>query len=1078
MLQLQHHLQTRPAQPTAASFDVGTAEEETQRDFGDGIAAGAVASVSSVAVAAVPAALDALEDEGRWEETQFVGDPGTLAPAASSCDRKRPQDLTPAERSDALKQRLTNSTMIKGSLPATTVRRSESNVGVASTVHHGSDAGAVASAGAVVERRPRRDVAVPAALPATATAPAPSPAAVAAAPVAATPAPAGARAAAARAPHAAAAQSPVSAAPLQRRATFPAASPRDVGLRAAAALPLDAPPPVQRRAAPTPTFQLPSAPTAQLAPPARAATAAAATTAQVPAASLPATPASSGRKRALVPAGTSQPPSAKRVSFSTPPEEAAPLNSAHSRLARAHAAAAAEPAMRRARPALSASAPPAAVLSRSFAQAHAGPAHVLSAVRACLEQMSDVDGVSQMLASFPACVLLGGIDARRSFLAALVGEHAHAAEVAETLVSSGLKRPVALEFRSILPESAPSAASQERNSAASDPDALLRDVAEAAARARAGPARSEAFRIRVRCTSCANVDIIDLPERGGYGLAGTPPKLEEMRVEHFGNPSNLLVCLEPGTPLELCRKFDPHLQRTVLVGAAACGGSTRQTEAFGGGPASARLLEERFSSACGCRVPQWLAFLEGLERRLTRQHAEARASVGGEALDDAVVQARGTGLSLSHAFQQVVCGFAGCDVGALTLEEELHRFAQACREGQCGIGDALSASAAEEAASELWACFGSASEYAAYMQTRVRIPGSDVPLSGGAAWQRLLAEVEVALMLSSMPQAELRRLRSAIIQLAGTRARGHQRWDDVTASLMLSVAFEPLRRRVRYVAARVAWALRELRECATAWMASTSAGPLASFQSAPVLAEHCETLRASSIVQELVYSAFDTAVAAVAGQLLRSLEGLLLAGCMNPPLVLQARTQRGLDLPPSSATSAAALAPAPAPAADRAAAPAATAAPSAPAATTAGSRASQRKSGLGLGAAVVSARDRVKLEMERRLLPVQGGMPAQLRDRVCSARDAGAALPHVEAELGLVFNVLSKDLIAMALAGAGTALSALHSRKLYEAMSSLEIGGELKKTFDARQAELESAAARAASRADLAARCLRAVRQA
>ena len=51
-----------------------------------------------------------------------------------------------------------------------------------------------------------------------------------------------------------------------------------------------------------------------------------------------------------------------------------------------------------------------------------------------------------------------------------------------------------------------------------------------------------------------------------------------MRVKHMASACNLLVCLERGAPLELCKRFDPQLNRTVLVGAAAssvCSGGRR-----------------------------------------------------------------------------------------------------------------------------------------------------------------------------------------------------------------------------------------------------------------------------------------------------------------------------------------------------------------------------------------------------------------------------------------------------------------------------------------------------------------------
>lgn len=101
-----------------------------------------------------------------------------------------------------------------------------------------------------------------------------------------------------------------------------------------------------------------------------------------------------------------------------------------------------------------------------------------------------------------------------------------------------------------------------------------------------------------------------------------------MRAKHMASTSNLLVCLETGAPLELCKRFDPKLARTVLVGAGAsrvaCGGDDALPAAILCGPEAAECLEERFARLCGERAPMWLASLERLELRLSKSSREAR----------------------------------------------------------------------------------------------------------------------------------------------------------------------------------------------------------------------------------------------------------------------------------------------------------------------------------------------------------------------------------------------------------------------------------------------------------------------
>merc|ERR1711871_449572 len=58
---------------------------------------------------------------------------------------------------------------------------------------------------------------------------------------------------------------------------------------------------------------------------------------------------------------------------------------------------------------------------------------------------------------------------------------------------------------------------------------------------------------------------------------------------------------------------------------------------------------------------------------------------------------------------------------------------------------------ASEAATELWTDFGGVEAYADYLQCDALVYHADKTLCGGAAWKRLLSELEVAVLL--VPQA-------------------------------------------------------------------------------------------------------------------------------------------------------------------------------------------------------------------------------------------------------------------------------------------------------------------------------------
>ncbi|CAK9020679.1 unnamed protein product [Durusdinium trenchii] len=499
-----------------------------------------------------------------------------------------------------------------------------------------------------------------------------------------------------------------------------------------------------------------------------------------------------------------------------------------------------------------------------------GIAWALSEVRTQLETICDVEGVRELLDRFPNCVLLGGISARRELVAALLGETAVAQAAA----------------------------------AAPEAEFWLRGVQNATQQALGQRLKLDSLRLRLSAAGCTNLDVIDLPEKcSNSHLVDVPLKIEvrqlkilildeEMRVKHVGSNANLLVCLEPGPPLELCKRFDPKLSRTVLVGAAASNVSAGVDDSLPPsilcGPDAAGCLEERFANLCKERAPQWMSSLERLELRLLKSSKEARESEQKESTLELLTRARSAGFSFSRALQEVIQGTPGCNAGALTLEEELLDFARCAANGQCGAGDFLLGEDAAAAAAAVFGTFGGVEGYSAYLRNKVKIPGSDVALNGGASWRRLLAEVEVAVRLAHPPEDSIKNIAVAAICAGGTGVHGHQRWEDVSSKLMLTFAFEPLLQRLRYVAARVIWLLRHQKLAVSEWMSFLAEGPGARISS-PLFTQHLTVMRSSPIVRDLVYDAYDGAVGAVGEQLMKNLTGTLTAACINPELMLRCR---------------------------------------------------------------------------------------------------------------------------------------------------------------------------------------------
>lgn len=594
---------------------------------------------------------------------------------------------------------------------------------------------------------------------------------------------------------------------------------------------------------------------------------------------------------------------------------------------------------------------------------------------------------------------------------------------------------------------------------APEAETWLRGVAQAAGQALGQRLKVEALRLRLAAQGCANLDVVDLPER--QGSTGAVPKIEEMRQRYAGSTSNLLVCVEPGPSLDLCRRFDPLLKRTVLIGAANSqppAGDEHLPPSILCGPAAAQALEERFASLCNERVPHWLGTLERLESRLARSQKEAREVEQRESSEEVLRRARAAGLSFGRALQHVVGGTPGCTAGALTLEEEIVEFAAAAAKGHCETGDSskglvVASQDAAIAAADLFSHFDGAVGYANYLRDEVRISGADVPLNGGAAWQRLLAEIEVAMRLAHPPQEELDGLMLAAVRAGGTGVHGHQRWEEVASKLMLSVSFEPLRRRVRYVAARVIWVLKHQKATVSEWMSTLAEGPASRFYS-PLFTEHLDILRTYPIVRDLVFTAYDKAASGIGEQVLKNLEGTLIAACINPDIMLRPSTEPSLEPP---------VVPVPG---------------AAPVPTPAVAQAGQgRRGGRGGTGRNCESRQRVATEIRQRAA-FAGGLPAQLRDRVFEPAEAVSAMNFVEAKLRRAFAVLARILANQSFAFADTSMAYLCQRRVDEAMTAIDFSPDQKTAIAARHEELDSLAKQVEQRLAGVRRCTNALRSA
>lgn len=426
---------------------------------------------------------------------------------------------------------------------------------------------------------------------------------------------------------------------------------------------------------------------------------------------------------------------------------------------------------------------------------------------------------------------------------------------------------------------------------------------------------------------------------------------------------------------------------------------------------------------------------------------EARELAHKESTLELLSKARYAGFSFGRALQEVIQGTPGCNAGASTLEEELLDFAASAAMGHCGAGDFLLGQDAAAAAAAVFESFGGVEGYTTYLRNEVKIPGADVALNGGASWRRLLAEVEVAVRLAHPPQESLKNFAVAAICAGGTGMHGHQRWEDVASKLMLTIAFEPLLLRLRYVTARVIWLLRQQKLAVSEWMSFLAEGPGARISS-PLFTQHLTAMRSSPVVRDLVYGAFDDAVGAVGEQLMKNLMGTLTAACINPEIMLRPRTDPDLDLTAEKEQKDSEM----------------------------NGKESNRKE-LYPALKRREARQRVTQEMRKRSGP-SGGLPAQLQDRIFDPKDVKSSAPLVIRKLHKAFGTLAGILATQAYAFADASLTTLSRREVDEAMNGIDFSPEQRRILEARHQELYDVAKEVDGRLESVKKCLSILRSA
>lgn len=424
------------------------------------------------------------------------------------------------------------------------------------------------------------------------------------------------------------------------------------------------------------------------------------------------------------------------------------------------------------------------------------------------------------------------------------------------------------------------------------------------------------------------------------------------------------------------------------------------------------LGEEHANKMCRARMPKWITGMERIGMVLAKSLREYEEMANLETGRALLRRVHAAGLGFSGALHHVVSGVPSCTTTAMTLKEELTEFSVAVSSSTCGLIGKQEASIAAE---ELWSSFNGIESYTAYLHKSIGISSVDEPLNGGAAWHRLTKEVEIAMRLVHPSAKQVEDLASAAVQSGGTGVHGNQCWDDVAAKLLIEIAYDPLMRRIRYVVARVSWALQKLRSSVVELMATAGDRP-ASFMYSPLFSQHLQIVNSSAIARDLIFNAFDQATNNVSTMLLKHLQGSLNAMCLNPRIVRRPSTvpdHPGEILKPC-----------------------------------------QPK----------DARSRVKAEMNLRSASMGAGLLTCLNDLTFNPSEASQVLSSVQQDLCQTFKTIANMLANQTAAFVDTSILVLCNRHLDTSMNTIQLTQEQRLVLDTRERELQASAAQARRR--------------
>lgn len=186
--------------------------------------------------------------------------------------------------------------------------------------------------------------------------------------------------------------------------------------------------------------------------------------------------------------------------------------------------------------------------------------------------------------------------------------------------------------------------------------------------------------------------------------------------------------------------------------------------------------------------------------------------------------------------------------------------------------------------------FAGLDDYIDYLRTSTFMSATfDTQLSGGAAFRRLLLEVEVFLRFSEVAADTKKR---DVIQARGVSMTSLT-WRDVVVKLLAAEAHVPLKKRVQYVGERVTMFFESQKTVILAFMCSLDGGKMSIYSSE--YSKHGKLINSNAMMKHLIFQSYDRAVRRQLVSFMELFQNMLTSTFANPWTFL-----KGSTIPPES----------------------------------------------------------------------------------------------------------------------------------------------------------------------------------